>query len=76
MEVKEMNETYVEFMIENNEKLEEERRLLFVATTRAKDYLFVLYSGFYVYYDNIKNCGPSRFFNEIKSMFIDADNFS
>ena len=59
----------------NNEKLEEERRLLFVATTRAKDYLFILYSGFYISNGRKWDNGPSRYFNEIKSMFTDADNF-
>ena len=60
----------------NNEKLEEERRLLFVATTRAKDYLCISYSGFYI--SNGRKChnGSSRYFNEIKSMFTDADNFT
>jgi DNA helicase-2/ATP-dependent DNA helicase PcrA len=61
---------------DNKNELDEERRLLFVATTRAKDYLFVLYSGFYVSNNKSWAKGPSRFFNEIKSMFIDADNFN
>lgn len=61
---------------DNKNELDEERRLLFVATTRAKDYLFILYSGFYVYKGQRWNKGPSRYFNEIKSMFTDADNFS
>lgn len=60
----------------NKDKLDEERRLLFVATTRAKDYLFILYSGFYISNEQKWNKGPSRFFNEIKSMFMDADNFN
>lgn len=60
----------------NKEELAEERRLLFVATTRAKDYLFILYSGFYISKGRRWDKGPSRYFNEIKSMFTDADNFA
>ena len=30
------------------DELNEERRLLFVALSRAKEYLFVLYSGYYI----------------------------
>ena len=56
--------------------MDEEKRLLFVATTRAKEYLFILASGFYI---NNKGArfenGISRFFNEIKQNFADCDDF-
>lgn len=60
---------------DNKDELDEERRLLFVATTRAKDYLFILYSGFYISNSRKWEKGPSRFFNEIKTLFSDCDNF-
>ena len=56
--------------------MEEEKRLLFVATTRAKEYLFILASGFYINNKGIRfNQGISRFFNEIKQNFADCDDF-
>ena len=66
---------YPTWSAESEEALNEEKRLLFVATTRAKEYLFILASGFYTSYGKQFNKGISRFFNDIKSMFLDCDNF-
>lgn len=57
------------------EQIKEEKRLLFVATTRAKDYLFILASGFYYSNNHKYNKGVSRFFKEIKPMFLECDEF-
>ena len=51
-------------------QMEEERRLMYVAATRAEDYLFMLYPS------NVKVQGmdtyakPSRFLNEINSKYV------
>ncbi len=59
-----------------NEDIDEEKRLLFVATTRAKEYLFILASGFYINNKGTRfEQGISRFFNDIKQYFADCDDF-
>ena len=59
-----------------NKDIDEEKRLLFVATTRAKEYLFILASGFYINNKGTRfEHGISRFFTEIKQNFSDCDNF-
>ncbi len=46
--------------------LEEERRLMYVAATRAKDRLYMTYTSQRFRYDRVINCIPSRFVREAK----------
>lgn len=58
------------------DELNEERRLLFVALSRAKEYLFVLYSGYYIdIYNRVHKDGVSRFYVENQQLFDDCDDF-
>jgi DNA helicase-2/ATP-dependent DNA helicase PcrA len=47
------------------EELEEERRLFYVAITRARKYLFLSYAGSRIQYGQIRVNDPSRFLEEI-----------
>ncbi len=52
---------------ENPEKaLEEERRLMYVAATRAKDRLYITYTSQRFRYDRVVNSIPSRFIGEAR----------
>ena len=50
-------------------ELEEERRLMYVAITRAKERLYLTYCSSRYMYGERKLCRPSRFFGEIDSRF-------
>ncbi len=56
------------------EKNEDERRLFYVAMTRAKKELFLSFANNYVEYNSEKTRLPSTFVNEIKEDFIDYIN--
>ena len=56
--------------IGNEKALEEERRLFYVAMTRAKDYLFILFPDCMMLQGQLKYAKPSRFINEIDSQYI------
>jgi len=53
--------------------LEEERRLFYVAVTRAEKKAFLSYAISRYRWGNLTHCEPSRFIEEIDERFIDAD---
>ncbi|HEY9188743.1 MAG TPA: ATP-dependent helicase [Ignavibacteria bacterium] len=61
--------------IDNSEELEEERRLMYVACTRAKDYLFITYPTNIFDRDNgIILMKPSRFISDIDKNLVENFN--
>ena len=50
--------------------LEEERRLMYVAVTRAKEMLFVSYCDSRFMYGGVRPCKPSRFLGEMDSRLL------
>ncbi|MEL6536831.1 MAG: 3'-5' exonuclease, partial [Bacteroidota bacterium] len=54
-----------QMMIESREDLEEERRLFYVAITRAMKKLYLTYALTRYRFGRLKNCEPSRFIEEI-----------
>jgi len=56
----------------NRTELEEERRLFYVAITRAEKQLTVSYAETRYKWGNLTGCEPSRFLQEIPEKFIDA----
>ena len=57
-------------VMENQEALEEERRLCYVGMTRAKDYLFLTASRFRYLWGIPRMMRPSRFLKEIPESFL------
>ncbi len=57
--------------LDSREDLEEERRLFYVAITRAKDKLTLTYAATRYKYGNLNYCEPSRFISEIHPSNID-----
>jgi DNA helicase-2/ATP-dependent DNA helicase PcrA len=57
--------------INTREELEEERRLFYVAITRAKGRLFLTYANTRYKFGSLSQNEPSRFIEEIPSEFID-----
>ena len=53
--------------------LEEERRLFYVAITRAEKKLSLSYSTSRYRWGTLTNCEPSRFINEINARFLELD---
>lgn len=53
------------------EDVEEERRLFYVALTRAKDKAFLSHVETRFKWGNITSCSPSRFLNEIDEQYLD-----
>ncbi len=51
--------------------LEEERRLFYVAVTRAKDRVTISYAGTRYRWGLLTNCNPSRFISEIDEQFLE-----
>src|SRR4029077_13890351 len=56
----------------SREELEEERRLFYVALTRAKKQATLSYSISRYRYGNSLSCEPSRFLEEIPAEYIDS----
>lgn len=54
----------------NNKQLEEERRLFYVAMTRAKDYLFLTFTNNVLVNGQLQYAKPSRFISEIDKKYI------
>lgn len=54
-----------QMMMQSREDLEEERRLFYVATTRAMDKLYLTYALTRYRYGRLLNCEPSRFLEEV-----------
>ncbi len=59
-----------QMMLSSRSELEEERRLFYVAITRAKKKLFLSYALTRYRFGRLKNCEPSRFLDDISSRFI------
>ncbi|MCC6722770.1 MAG: UvrD-helicase domain-containing protein [Bacteroidia bacterium] len=57
----------------NRKELEEERRLFYVALTRAKEKVFLSYATSRFRFGSLLYCEPSRFLKEIDSNFIETD---
>ncbi len=54
-----------QMMMQSREDLEEERRLFYVASTRAMDKLYLSYGLTRYRYGRLLNCEPSRFLEEV-----------
>ena len=59
--------------IYDEEELEEERRLMYVAITRAKERLYLLNASRRLLYGRVTTNPPSRFISEIKSELLDTE---
>ncbi|MEM6643052.1 MAG: UvrD-helicase domain-containing protein [Bacteroidota bacterium] len=59
-----------QMMLSSRADLEEERRLFYVAITRAKQKLFMSYALNRYRYGRLKNCEPSRFLEEVDPKYI------
>ena len=57
--------------INTREELEEERRLFYVAITRAKHKLWLTYSNARYRFGNLQQNDPSRFLNELPEKYLD-----
>lgn len=57
--------------IQSTVELEEERRLFYVAITRAKENLFIFYATNRFKFGNVQSMRPSRFIREINSDFVE-----
>ncbi len=59
-----------QMMLQSRADLEEERRLFYVAVTRAKAKLYLSYALQRYKYGRLEMCEPSRFLNEIDSRYL------
>ncbi|MCH6197989.1 UvrD-helicase domain-containing protein [Aquiflexum sp. LQ15W] len=59
-----------QMMMQSREDLEEERRLFYVASTRAMDKLYLTYALTRYRFGRLLNCEPSRFLEEVDPMCI------
>jgi len=59
------------FNLNNREDLEEERRLFYVALTRAKKGVFLSYALSRYRFGKLNDSSPSRFINEIDNNYLD-----
>jgi DNA helicase II / ATP-dependent DNA helicase PcrA len=59
-----------QMMLGRREDLEEERRLFYVAITRAEKKLFMSYALTRYKFGTLKNCEPSRFLEEINPAYL------
>lgn len=59
-----------QMMLSSRAELEEERRLFYVAITRAKKRLFMSYALTRYRFGRLKNCEPSRFLDDVDPNFI------
>ncbi|MCF6239900.1 MAG: UvrD-helicase domain-containing protein [Bacteroidales bacterium] len=62
------------FSSSNISELEEERRLFYVAITRAENQLFISYAKTRYRWGQLDNCVPSRFIRDINPDFIEMEN--
>jgi DNA helicase-2/ATP-dependent DNA helicase PcrA len=54
-------------------ELEEERRLFYVALTRAEKNIYISYATSRYQWGNLNNCEPSRFIDELDPQYLDID---
>jgi DNA helicase-2/ATP-dependent DNA helicase PcrA len=59
-----------QMMLSSRAELEEERRLFYVAITRAQKRLFLSYALTRYRYGRLKNCEPSRFLDDVDARYI------
>lgn len=59
-----------QMMLSSRADLEEERRLFYVAITRAQKRLFLSYALTRYRYGRLKNCEPSRFLDDIDGRYV------
>ena len=59
-----------QMMMQSRDDLEEERRLFYVATTRAMDKLYLTYALSRYRFGRLLNCEPSRFLEEVNPNMI------
>ena len=59
--------------MESPRQIEEERRLFYVAMTRAKKYLILTYAKRRMKYGITSDCEPSRFLKDIDKRFLKSD---
>ena len=62
-----------QMMLSSRADLEEERRLFYVAITRAQKKLFLSYALTRYRYGRLKSCEPSRFIEELDPVYIKVD---
>lgn len=62
-----------QMMLASRADLEEERRLFYVAITRAEQRLTLSYALTRYRFGRLKNCEPSRFVEEVDAQFIQVD---
>ena len=65
-----------QMMLSSRADLEEERRLFYVAITRAKKKLFLSYALTRYRFGRLKNCEPSRFIEDIDPVYLKSSNKS
>ncbi len=63
-----------QMMISSRQDLEEERRLFYVAVTRAEKKLYMSYALTRYRFGRLKTCEPSRFLEDIDSHFLKASH--
>ncbi|MCU0318368.1 MAG: exodeoxyribonuclease V subunit gamma [Amoebophilaceae bacterium] len=59
-----------QLMLESRADLEEERRLFYVAVTRARQRIFLTYAMTRYRFGRLKHCEPSRFITEIDPAYL------
>lgn len=59
-----------QMMLQSQQDLEEERRLFYVAVTRAEKKLMISYAESRYQFGRLKACEPSRFLNELDTNFV------
>ena len=59
-----------QMMLSSRAELEEERRLFYVAITRAQQRLFLSYALSRYRFGRLKNCEPSRFLDDVDQRYI------
>jgi DNA helicase-2/ATP-dependent DNA helicase PcrA len=59
-----------QMMLSSRAELEEERRLFYVAITRAQKKLFLSYALTRYRYGRLKNCEPSRFLDDVDANYV------
>lgn len=59
-----------QMMLSSRSELEEERRLFYVAITRAQKRLFLSYALTRYRFGRLKNCEPSRFLDDIDARYV------
>lgn len=62
--------TFPSYLSASNEDIEEERRLLYVAMTRAEEMLFMSYNKFEYRYGKMDRAHPSMFIDELAKEYI------